>query len=128
MNVDFSRVKKSPIPKTDAGVLYFRGDGIKIHVYAERMRISDAETGIELAVREGDYTQSSTGEIKKLAAAMLNRAERKPAPYVTEPRMNRVASNKPTQRITPKARHRALHSSHVVREPLAFLLGGRALA
>lgn len=78
MNVDMSKVKKSPVPKDATDVVsYFRGDGIKILVLASGgMQVRDTNDSV-LAHRAGSYADTPTSEIKKLAAAMLNRAERR---------------------------------------------------
>lgn len=78
MHVDFSKVKKSPVPKDRADVVqYFRGDGIKILVLASgAMQVRDSNDSV-LAHREGLYQTTPTGEVKALAAAMLNRVSMK---------------------------------------------------
>jgi hypothetical protein len=72
--IDWTKVKKSPIPKGDESTLlgWYRGSGIKIAVYENEMWIMDAEDSDKfLATRKGGYSHLSTGEVKKMAAAML---------------------------------------------------------
>lgn len=80
MNVDFNKVKKSPIPKDATNVVsYFRGDGIKILVFdSGAMQVRD-ENGSVLSHRaSSSYTADTpTGEVKKMAAAMLANEQRK---------------------------------------------------
>jgi hypothetical protein len=70
-NIDWTKVKKSPIPKdAEEGLVgWYRGSGIKIGVYNTGIRITDSDDNL-LASRPGTYLLN-TGEVKELAAEML---------------------------------------------------------
>jgi len=87
MNIDFSKVKKSPVPASTNGdvIAYYRGDGIKILVMRDSMQVRDANDSV-IGHRAGSFTEGySTAEVKKLAAAMLNRTEQRAKPDHTKP-------------------------------------------
>jgi hypothetical protein len=128
MQIDWSKVKKSPVPKGAAGVNYYRGSGVRIHVYNTSMAVY-VDGADKVLSREGDYTETATGEIKKLAAAMLNKAQQDANPPWEEIGHTHPAPSsgrKPLQRITPKARMNPAHQAdRVVQTPLNAMFARR---
>lgn len=76
MDIDFSKVKKSPVPKDSAATNYYRGSGIRIHVYATEIAVHVDGTA-KVLTRQGDYTGFATGDVKSIVRAMLANDERK---------------------------------------------------
>lgn len=74
-NIDWSKVKKSPIPKDapDGVVGWYRGSGIKVVVKPGVMWIEDAD-GELIIERHGVYDNLTTKDVKDMAKAMINKA------------------------------------------------------
>lgn len=73
--IDYSKIKKSPVPKGDTTTkLYLRGSGIKVKVSEGGIVVYNSDD-VVLTERHGDYADKSTGEIKNLVRAMLNRVQ-----------------------------------------------------
>lgn len=79
MNIEWDKVKKSPVPAAFKGeaLAWYRGSGIKIAVFPDRLVVMDSKDA-KLAERSASYTEApGRADIARMATAMLHAASKR---------------------------------------------------